>query len=549
MEDQKNSVRVFVICKSEPVRQALLHMFNDVPALELVGITADQFVPPQRLMELNPDLLLVNIEAKEDAGLKMIRQLPHSLRHCKTIVLSKAARSKSLHLMTKENPIAAVLDPDDTSRLKTEIQKLVMEKLAATASGKPLSSSSGKDVHFNYVELLVDKPHQSTFPCSAHNMIERRHHRTGRRQEEIDLAASVARFQSFVEQLPGMPYIRRLDPTGSYLYVGPRILELSGFTQEEWCRDSQLAKQQVHFEDREKIERSYRSALAKNGSYAVDYRIYRKDGALRWWHDEARVMTDHNGQPLFLQGAVLDITERRQAQEELERSHSELQDLVNMLDSLRTEEQKRLAHEMHDDLGQLLAAMKIDLSTLQQHVQRQDEEAVKYLKSINDLVDAMVTSVRRIIANLPPKIIDDLGLLPALKSMIGNFESRYHIKCSLEVSGQELEVDTHIATAVYRMMQEALNNVAKHAHATLVRITVHCTDTLIELSISDNGVGISPDSFHKAGSFGLIGMRERAVALGGHMKIKSSPLGGTSLSISIPTNTVSNTERMKKSSH
>lgn len=245
-------------------------------------------------------------------------------------------------------------------------------------------------------------------------------------------------------------------------------------------------------------------------------------------------MTDDGGRPLFLQGVALDITERKLAQLELERSHSEMQELIGALDSVRIEEQKRLAHEMHDDFGQLLAAMKIDLSTLRQYLPQGDLQAVKYLSSINQLVDTMVMSVRRIIADLPPKILEDLGLHTALKSMIRNIESRYRISCRMQLPGMEPELDTRIATAIYRMVQESLNNIVKHAHARHVEVRIEYGAADMTVSICDDGTGMAMDKMHKTGSFGLIGMRERVIALNGKMQIESTEGAGTLIRIILP---------------
>ncbi|HEX7633928.1 MAG TPA: PAS domain-containing protein [Noviherbaspirillum sp.] len=362
-----------------------------------------------------------------------------------------------------------------------------------------------------------------------------------RRESELvesERLASAARFQAFVEQLGGMPYIGKLDSKGSHLYVSPKVENLLGFTPEQWCNDPELRIRQLHELDRADVLNAIASTLSTQKPFSIDYRITCNNGSVRWFHDEARVVTDANGKPLFLQGVILDITDRKQAQEELECSHKELKKLINTLDALREEEQKRLAQEMHDDLGQLLTAMKMDLSVLAQHLPRNDAKDAKLLKlldNINDLVNAMVTSVRRIISDLPPKILDDAGLFDALVLLGKNFEKRYQIKCRVHLPDEVAPAfEQKTAASVYRMIQESLNNVAKHACATEVDIRVILTEKHAMLSIADNGKGFSAADLHKAGSFGLIGMRERVASLNGKIRIESADHAGATIYISIP---------------
>jgi two-component system sensor kinase len=227
------------------------------------------------------------------------------------------------------------------------------------------------------------------------------------------------------------------------------------------------------------------------------------------------------------------VAERMQAQAELERSHAELRELVAALDSMRVEEQQRLAHEMHDDFGQSLAAMKMDISSLRKQLPRDDPRLARHLESIDELVDTMVGSVRRIVAGLPPEAIEEAGLFSALASLTAAFEKRHGIVCRLHLSKPEPALDAKVAAAIYRMIQESLNNVARHAAARHVEARVECAGGDIRLCVRDDGCGIMPDKMRKPGAFGLIGMRQRANALCGEMHVESNG-AGTAISITIP---------------
>ena len=369
-------------------------------------------------------------------------------------------------------------------------------------------------------------------------MTERRQKLAGRRHAEIQRMEAAMRFQSLLEQLPGMPYVASLEKNGRMMYVSPKIEELLGFTPDQWRDDPGLRIRQLHEADRARVQQAVAAAVANNGAYRIDYRIFDSEGRLHWFHDEASVTLDDRGCPAFLQGVALDITERKQAQLDLERSHAELQELIAALDASRGEEQRRLAQEMHDDFGQLLTAMKMDLCTLRQCLPQDDTQVVAHLTSINELVEAMVASVRRIVADLPPKILEDLGLYSALESMTGNFTRRHGIACRLHVPQAEPALDARVALAVYRLVQEALNNVAKHAHARCAEVRIECDGDGMTVYVGDDGNGLTMNNLNKPGSFGLRGMRERVAAFGGKLRIDSAEGKGTQILIRLPLATI-----------
>jgi two-component system sensor histidine kinase UhpB len=548
MVEQKNTVKVFVVSNSAHLRRNLHTMFDRIPVVEFVGEAEEPISALRDLSALHPDVILLNLDPRRNGGLDLFDYVTRRHPHCKTIVLSKPADAKSIrHFLEKridrlsgKTGIDTFIDPNDPARIRACIEKSVSDKTAATSHPRPFFRDPHPDgtirYLYDYVDYMSTGKQEQSYSGIVSGINERRRQRIGRRHSEIELRESADRFQSLVEQLPGMPYIANLDSVGSNVYVSPKIEELLGFTAEQWCTDPQLRIRQLHPEDRAHVLEAINDARFRKSSFSIDYRIYRSDGKLRWFHDEARVVMGAQGEPLFLQGAILDITERKQAQAELEQSHHELQEMISALDSLRVEEQKRLAHEMHDDFGQLLAAMKMDISTLQQHLPQSDARIVRHLSSISELVDAMVASVRRIIADLPPKVLEDVGLYSALEFMVTNFEKRHRIPCELRLSESEPILEAKVATAIYRMVQETLNNVAKHADASYVEAQVISSSAEISLHVKDNGRGMAPDKLQKPGSFGLIGMRQRVTALGGEMKIDSSEGAGTAIMITIPLN-------------
>lgn len=422
--------------------------------------------------------------------------------------------------------IERYVHPEDRQRVRACLNSVLRKRSSATIEYR-MQRGDGSlrhvrcHVEYNGSANRADFFHGQLHDITEHKQVE---------QERLDAAA---RFQSFVGQLGGMSYVAGIDNEATNIYVSPKIAELLGFTSEQWCGDAGLKLRQIHEEDREHFRQAVVATISSGMPLSIDYRLYRADGGLRWFHDEARLATDDAGRPMFLHGVALDITERKQAQEELIRSHAELKRLIGALDAVREDEQKRLAREMHDDLGQLLAAMKMDLSTLAQQLPP-SEGVLHRLDGINDLVNSMMISVRRIIADLPPKLLDDVGLIDALQLLARNFETRYGVSCHLHLPVREPVFRGDAASILYRLVQESLNNVAKHAQATSVDITLEMRRSSLVLSIVDNGKGASEIDLGKHGSFGLICMRERVASLDGELRIETSPGAGMAVQASLP---------------
>lgn len=242
-----------------------------------------------------------------------------------------------------------------------------------------------------------------------------------------------------------------------------------------------------------------------------------------------------------------DITERKKAQCELELSREYLRNLYDNLQTIREEERKRIARELHDDLGQMLGAIRIDLTLLRNALSADSLSNVKMLiqnaQGIDSLLLSAITSIRRISSDLRPRPLDDLGLVPALQMLVEEFSQRYQIVCSIDATDEGLILPDQIASPLFRMAQESLNNVAKHANATRAGIKLQCENNVVTLSITDNGKGFAAGDTKKVESFGLLGMRERAWAMHGSFNIKSENTAnrfgetGTTIFISIPLTT------------
>lgn len=232
-----------------------------------------------------------------------------------------------------------------------------------------------------------------------------------------------------------------------------------------------------------------------------------------------------------------EIAERKHAEQALNTSREEVRALSAVSATAQEAERRRIARELHDELGQTLGMLKVDLDWLMDNVPQDDAHLARKIASMHMLVNGTITSARRIASDLRPLVLDDLGFVAATRWLVTNVEQRYGIHCNVIFRPADPPLMEPYATAVFRIVQEALTNIARHAHASRADITVACSGPEILLQISDNGIGFDLTSARKAGSYGLIGLRERAYLLGGTFEIDASPGNGTTIEVRIPLET------------
>ncbi|MFA7291937.1 MAG: PAS domain-containing sensor histidine kinase, partial [Rhodocyclaceae bacterium] len=233
----------------------------------------------------------------------------------------------------------------------------------------------------------------------------------------------------------------------------------------------------------------------------------------------------------FHQAIIRDILDRKQAEAALIESGKQLRNLSAHQKNLLEQERKHIAREVHDELGQLLTALKMDISLLRLRL-CQDPVVVEKLEGMRTLAEQTIHVVRNVASNLRPSALD-LGLLPAIEWLSKDFNQRWKIPCSLDVSGDEIALDDATATTVFRVVQESLTNVVRHAQASEVTISLRYGSRLL-LQVKDNGCGFDSAVVRKLTGFGLFGMHERILSLGGALKIDSKPGIGTTLAIELP---------------
>ncbi len=352
---------------------------------------------------------------------------------------------------------------------------------------------------------------------------------TARRTVQDDLALRQALLQGMLDNLPHMVWFK--DPEGRFLIVNQLFAEAAGQAHPSelvgktdydiWPRH--LAAGYVA--DDEEVMRTRQQKQ-------VEEQI-RVAGQLRWTETFKSAVIDASGKLIGTTGLGHDVTERRRLQEAERRSREQLRALAAHVESVREQERVRIAREIHDELGQSLTCMGMDLAFLDKQIDPRNQEAAARVAALVELVKDTIRCVRRISSELRPSILDDLGPGAAIEWLARDVESRTQIRCAVDVP-EDLTLPSELATPLFRICQEALTNVTRHAQATEVSIHLECEGGQVLLVVRDNGRGITDEEIQGHGSLGLLGMKERVGLLGGTLELTGRPGEGTTLAIRIP---------------
>jgi PAS domain S-box-containing protein len=263
-----------------------------------------------------------------------------------------------------------------------------------------------------------------------------------------------------------------------------------------------------------------------------EYRFLRKDGEYGYVFDRGYVIRDEEGKAMRMIGASQDITERKKQEEALKHKNSELKRLSTYLQGVREAERKYIAREVHDELGQLASALKIDIDWLNIRLPGMEDNARKRIDHANKTIQILINSIRKIASSLRPSVLDDFGLNAALKWHCTEFQNLNGVPCTFDAGFDDSDLPMYVKTEFFRMAQESLTNVMRHANASQVAVSTSEDANNLYLLVTDNGAGFDTNQ-HK-NTLGLIGLRERAVSLNGRLTIESKPGKGTRISAIIP---------------
>jgi PAS domain S-box-containing protein len=328
-------------------------------------------------------------------------------------------------------------------------------------------------------------------------------------------------------------------PDGRYIAANPALARMYRFASpEELIHSCQDISQQVYVDPtrREEFKRQLEEQGAVRG---FEHEVFRKDDSRLWISVNAHAVRDEQGAIQYYEGTAQDITERKQAEERLSATTEQLRALSASVQSAREEEAARIAREIHDELGAALTSLRWDLESVDKAIAEAGDRPQLHLlreriEAMLRLTETTIGTVRRISSELRPRVLDDLGLAEAIEWQAEQFQARTGITCRCDCSLAEIDLSREQSTAVFRILQEALTNILRHAQATSVDITMKVEDGEFVLKILDNGRGITENERTGVRSLGLLGMRERAHIIGGKININGVEGEGTVITVQVP---------------
>ncbi|WP_426176491.1 histidine kinase [Massilia sp. TWR1-2-2] len=349
-----------------------------------------------------------------------------------------------------------------------------------------------------------------------------------------ELARYQARFNAIVSNTPGLVYQFVLDAGGtvSFPYLSEGCAALLGLGAAALQKKPQLFLGLILPEDRKGYSDSMHASAAGMSSWNWEGRIW-----VDAWKDVKWINLRSSPRPLRdggvqWEGIMTNITASKAAQLEVTNSRARLAELTAHIEEVKEQERTRIAREIHDDLGGNLTAIKMALAMLSKRLPTDQPQLADKAVYVDSLVDRTIEAVHRISLDLRPSMLD-FGIVAALEWQVNEFEKHIGVPCSFTSNEKDIDLAADHASALFRIFQEALTNIAKHAHATRVTVSLTRLRHHICLRISDNGGGVQAADRIKPGSFGLRGMSERALALGGTMALSRTRGGGTIVAIKI----------------
>jgi two-component system, NarL family, sensor histidine kinase UhpB len=343
------------------------------------------------------------------------------------------------------------------------------------------------------------------------------------------------RYRALIEQLPSIVYLAELGEEGDWLYVSPQIERMLGYTQREWLEHPAPFATFTHPDDRARVHAEEYLRAQDGQDFRVEYRLRRKDGREVWVRDEAVLVHDEAGEPMFWQGLIYDITAQKRIESELRQAELQKALLLDRVVSAGEEERTRIASDLHDGPIQRLSAILYRLHLARRDSREGGPGLDQHLRHVEVELETQIQDLRQLLYSLRPPVLDQLGLRAALEHharSVGD-PSRISIDVAAEV---ECRMTPALETIIFRVAQEAITNACKHAAASRIGVQARCEADLLVVEVRDDGVGFPGDHGTPAldGHFGVAAMQHRLDLVGGHLDIASPNDGGTVVRATLP---------------
>lgn len=357
-----------------------------------------------------------------------------------------------------------------------------------------------------------------------------------RRRFEEELRCSERKYRIVAENTYDWEWWR--DTDGRFIYSSPSCEGIVQHTAEEFLADPDLLLRIIHPDDRPGFVAHLNTLETGPKSGEIEFRIVRPDGSFRWLSHACLPVLDENGRPGGRRGSNRDITERKRDAEALRESESRLRRLSSQIMTAQETERRRISRELHDDLGGALAVLKLRMSFIEKSLRPDQAGLREESRQIREHIDQIIDNVARISRDLSPSILEDLGLVPALRRLIENFGKAHEMEVASDLAGLDAPLSKNAQFMLYRILQEALTNIGKHSRAKNASIVIRQENDRLLVSVDDDGCGFdagAKDTERAAEKgMGLDTMKERARILGGTLDISGRAGLGTRITLVIP---------------
>ncbi|MGD0648044.1 MAG: CHASE3 domain-containing protein [Acidobacteriaceae bacterium] len=478
----------------------------------------------QRLEEVTAD------DPQQQGRVLLLRKLVDNklAQIAQTILLDKSGKSKEATALILSDSVL-----NTTRDIEHIVDSMEQDELALQASRSAISQRSIRltvaSIYLTNLLLLIGiillaQHTRNEMRARDDDALElrKRQRNLFEIQERLRLAQDVAGMGTFDLEIP----------SGKQTW-SERTLEIFGCAPHTHQPEPEELMERVHPGDRSLVAEKLEEAMTGKRVQA-EYRILPGDGKVRWVEISGRGIFDNTGEANRYLGVVYDITERKLAEEKLHRSEDQLHALTGRLQTAIESERLRIAQELHDQLGQALTCIKMDLDWI---VRKHGAGGDVWVSMVHDamrVVDSNIALVRRIATELRPQLLDSMGLRAAIEWEIEQFQRRSGVRCVVRLTEHSLDLSNEKNIAVFRIFQEAMTNIARHADAKNICVDLEREHDDVVLKFQDDGIGFSSDLMEQMQSLGLLGMYERALVMGAHLEIKSKPNQGTAIILRVP---------------
>jgi two-component system, NarL family, sensor histidine kinase UhpB len=422
-------------------------------------------------------------------------------------------------------PFHLLYHPNIQSEIMKEYQFDFTHKNIKTQLDRKAILWNGRKVWFEFSYSVIRSLSSESLVMSVVRDISER------KETELGLVKSERQYRSLFNNTSDAMFVCYLNygkTLGSFVEVNEKACQILGRSMNELLQQDPL---HVFFENKEDEILKFIDRLNANKSIIFNA-VLTGNNTDRIPAEINSRLFDYNERPAIL-FISRDIAERRNFEEKLKQRTNQLRNLASKLQSIREEERKMISREIHDELGQMLTVLKIQISLLSNKIT--DNEIIKLkFNSVEKLIDNSIESVQKISSKLRPGLLDELGLIPAIEWQTQDFMEKTGIDCECILPKEEIILEQEKSTALFRIFQESIFNTARHANASKIFINLQNVNNNLVLEIIDNGKGITQNQINDPKSLGLLGMKERALILGGSVEIKSSMNNGTIVKAVIP---------------